>query len=213
VPESGVLARRNLETSARLSTRGGRIYDVPVHSTCSAMPRRGHLGSGRSYRALALIFRSRAFSSRDAFGRTLQPTLSKTSTRVRCGCRPADENESRVERRALCFNGSKARFWPAFPAAAGERSRFAHARIQGRPLAPRHLPRFDCARSTGTASSRPIQIASTDCHVEWQRLSRPKTPSIDKEPGRLFTLTAIHFQDWRERSRRSFTHCGLTAPG
>ena len=189
------------------------IYDVPVHSTCSAMPRRGHLGSGRSYRALALIFRSRAFSSRDAFGRTLQPTLSKTSTRARCGCRPADENESSCRAASFVLQRQQSPLWPAFPAAAGERSRFAHARIQGRPLAPRHLPCFDCARSAGTASSRPIEIASTDCHVEWQRLSRSKTPSIDKEPGRLFTLTAIHFQDWRERSRRSFTHCGLTAPG
>jgi hypothetical protein len=83
--------------------------------------------------------------------------------------------------------------WPAFPAAAGERSRLAHARIQGRPLTSRHLLRFDRARGAGTASTQPIEIASTDCHVEWQRLSRSKTPSIDKEPGRLFTLAAVRF--------------------
>lgn len=153
MPESGVLARRNLETSARLSTRGGRIYDVPVHSTCSAMPRRGHLGSGRSYRALALIFRSRAFSSRDAFGRTLQPTLSKTSTRARCGCRPADENESRVERRALCFNGSKARFGRLFlppranvlgsltRAFRADRWRLVTCRVSTAPAVRAQLPR------------------------------------------------------------------------
>lgn len=85
--------------------------------------------------------------------------------------------------------------WPACPAAAGERSRFAHARIQGRPLTSRHLPRFGRSRNAGTASTRPIEIASTDCHVEWQRLSRSKTPSIDKEPGRLFTLVPSVFQD------------------
>jgi len=47
---------------------------------------------------------------KDAFGRTLQPTLSKTSTRARRGCRSAGEHEARTERRALCSNGSKARF-------------------------------------------------------------------------------------------------------
>jgi hypothetical protein len=60
---------------------------------------------------------------------------------------------------------------------------------------------------------QPIEIASTDCHVEWHRLSRSKTPSIDKEPGRFFTLGAIHFSGRHDRSRRSFAHCGFTAPG
>lgn len=31
-------------------------------------------------------------------------------------------------------------------------------------------------------------------HVEWQRLPRSETPSIDKEPGRLFTLGAVRFR-------------------
>lgn len=84
--------------------------------------------------------------------------------------------------------------WPAFPAAAGERYRLAHARIQGRPLTSRHLLRFGCSRGAGPTSTRPIEIASTDCHAEWQRFSRSRTPSIDKEPGRLFTLAALHFE-------------------
>lgn len=31
-------------------------------------------------------------------------------------------------------------------------------------------------------------------HVEWRRLPRSETPSIDKEPGRLFTLGAFRFR-------------------
>lgn len=114
MPESGVLARRNLETSARLSTRDEGFTTRPFTRLAPRYPVEGTSAPVGAIELLALIFRSRAFSSRDAFGRTLQPTLSKTSTRARCGCRPADEHEARVERRALRFNGNKTRFGRLF---------------------------------------------------------------------------------------------------
>jgi hypothetical protein len=95
----------------------------------------------------------------------------------------------------LCFNGSKARFGRlVLPRRANvlgsltrafraDRWRLVTGRASTEPVVRAQFPK------------RPIEIASTDCHVEWQRLSRSKTPSIDKEPGRLFTPVAIHLQD------------------
>jgi hypothetical protein len=109
VLEAAPLAQRNLKPLTRLSTRANDLRHARLLDLLRDAPSRApRLRSG--YRAAARIFRSRAISSKDAFGRTLQPTLSKTSTRARCSCRPADEREARVERRTLCFNGIKVRF-------------------------------------------------------------------------------------------------------
>ena len=212
MPESGVLARRNLKPFARLSTRGegfarARSLDL-LRDAPSRAPR---LRSG--YRAPARIFRSRFSPERRVRPNSATHVIKDEHP---CSVWLPPGWRARVSRRAASFalQRQQSSLWPAFPAAAGERYRFAHARIQGRPLASRHLLRFDRTRGAGTVSTQPIEIASTDCHVEWQRLSRSKTPFIDKEPGRLFTLAVILFwEDWHERSRRSFAHCGFTAPG
>lgn len=102
--------------------------------------------------------------------------------------------------------------WPACPGAAGERSRLAHARIQGRPLTPRHLPRLIRTRSAGADSTRPIEIASTAATLNGSGFPDPRRlPSTRNRAGSSRSVPSV--SGWLERSRRSFTHCGFTAPG
>jgi hypothetical protein len=207
-----VLTRRNLKPLARLSTRGegfarARSLDL-LRDTPSRAPR---LRSG--YRASTLILRSCAFDPRDAFGRTLQPTLSKTSTRARCGSRSAGENESRAERRALCSNGSKARFGRLFlprrASVIGSLTRAFRADLwrpvtccaSADPAVRAQLPRGrsrslpPTATLNGTGFPDPGRLPST----------RNRAGSSRSRPSIL--------AEWRERSRRSFALCGFTAPG
>lgn len=102
--------------------------------------------------------------------------------------------------------------WPACPGAAGERSRLAHARIQGRPLTPRHLPRLIRTRSAGADSTRPIEIASTAATLNGSGFPDPRRlPSTRNRAGSSRSAPSV--SGWLQRSRRSFTHCGFTAPG
>lgn len=57
------------------------------------------------------------------------------------------------------------------------------------PAALRLLPR--CGHSFHAADLDRFHR----CHVEWQRLPRSETPSISKEPGRLFTLVPSIFRN------------------
>lgn len=97
------------EPLARLFTRGERLHAPRSLDLLRDAPSRApRLRSSYLTPARDLSIARRG--QKDAFGRTLQPTLSKTSTRARRGCRSAGEHEARTERRALCSNGSKARF-------------------------------------------------------------------------------------------------------
>jgi len=194
VPESGVLARRNLKPSTRLSTRGegfarARLLDL-LRDAPSRAPRlrSDHCASAR-------IFRSRAGKRQKARSAEL--------------CNP------RYQRRAPVLGVAAARLTNARLVPSGELRASTAAKLASAGLSCRGGRTFSvrsrahsgpASDASSPAAFSPIpqcghsfHAADRDrfhrCHVEWQRLSRSKTPSISKEPGRPFTLAAIRFRD------------------
>jgi len=199
------------EPLARLFTRGERLHAPRSLDLLRDAPSRApRLRSSYLTPARDLSIAQR--SQKDAFGRTMQPTLSKTSTRARRGCHPVGEHEARTRAASFLLQRQQSPLWPACPGAAGERSRLAHARIQGRPLTPRHLPRLIRTRSAGADSTRPIEIASTAATLNGSGFPDPRRlPSTRNRAGSSRSVPSV--SGWLERSRHSFTHCGFTAPG
>jgi hypothetical protein len=194
VPESGVLARRSSKPSTRLSTRGEGF----ARAVARLAPR--CLVEGTSAPVGPLSPRH------GSFDRALTRTQKTRSAEL---CNP------RYQRRAPVLGVAAARLASARlvpsgelcastatkPASAGlswrgGRTFSARSRAQSGPASdassPAALPPFpQCGHSFCAADRDRFHRG----RVERLRLPRSKTPSIDKEPGRLFTFVAIRLRD------------------
>jgi hypothetical protein len=192
VPESGVLARRNSKPPLGCPREAKGLH-APVCSTCSAMPRRRHLGSGRTIVLLARIFRSRAREAQKTRSAELcnpryqrrAPVLGEAAARL--------TNAKLVPNGELCAS-TAAKLASAGLSCRGGRTFSARSRAHSGPTSdassPATLPPIpQCGHSFRAADQDRFHRR----HAEWHRLPRSKTPSTSKEPGRLFTLAAILF--------------------
>jgi len=199
------------EPLARLFTRGERLPAPRSLDLLRDAPSRApRLRSG--YLTPARIFRSRAANPK----RRVRPNYATHVIKDEHPCSawlpPGWRARGSYRAASFVLQRQQSPLWPACPGAAGERSRLAHARIQGRPLTPRHLPRFIRARSAGSDSTWPIEIASTAATLNGGGFPDPRRlPSTRNRAGSSRSVPSV--SGWLERSRRSFAHCGFTAPG
>jgi hypothetical protein len=188
---SGVLARRSLKPLTRLSTQEKGLQHARLHDLLrDASSKAPRLRSG--YRALARTFRFALLAQKTRSAELCNPRYQRRAPVL-------DVATTRLASASLAPSGELCASTAAKPASAGlscrggrtfsvrSRAHSGPASDVPSPAAFRLIPR--CGRSFRAADRDRFHRG----HVEWQRLSRSKTPSISKEPGRLFTLATIPF--------------------
>lgn len=195
---SGVLARRSLKPLTRLSTRGRGLQHARLHDLLrDASSKAPRLRSG--YRALARTFRFALLAQETRSAELCNPRYQRRAPVL-------DVATTRLASASLAPSGELCASTAAKPASAGlscrggrtfsvrSRAHSGPASDVPSPAAFRLIPQ--CGRSFRAADRDRFHHG----HVEWQRLSRSKTPSISKEPGRLFTLATIPFFAGRQEN-------------